>query len=364
MLRLITSSVCKSISYKKIVKKYDSFYNMIACGASIGACAVIPNKRQKSDMMELWKLIETYRVNASCFLSSSIYSLMKYGQSMDGNFLKSVFITGEIIPCELVRKFMLLMANGVNNKHEKDLMRLINFYGATECEVVGFSDPISINDYDDPQLFDKIMTIRKIPGIELKTNNDKDKELLISTPCLMQEYHQNKEKTDEVLSIDENDPNKRWYLIGEQVRFKDDDKCDEFIINARNKDIFITNGSNCYPQSVENVLLKHELVNGAVCIGIGYKDVYTGTDDVLPGLDEPVAFVTLDKENRNETETIIKELYQICDKHLQRQMGEIPAKIFIVDDIPKTTNGKILRNELKDMAIQYFKHQKLKYNLI
>eukprot|EP01083_Nonionella_stella_P079733 218908_1 len=336
-------------------------YNILTCSARHGHCAVIPSTPQRNDVSELWKLIELNRVNASCFLSSTVYSLIKHGQSIDGHHFKSAYFTGEIIPAELVRKFMKLMANGVNNKDEPDLMRIINFYGSTECEVVGFSDPISINCYADDDLYDKTMTIRKIQGIDLRMNNEIDRELQVSTPCLMQEYHADIEKTCEVISVDEEDMDKRWYLIGEQVTFMDDEN-ESFIINARNKDIFITEGSNCYPQTVENVLLKHDLVNGAVVMGIGYGDVYV--DEELPGLDEPVAFITVDKsccDDDIQNDELIEQLLALCEIHLQKQLGEIPFKIFIVDDIPKTSNGKVLRHQLKDMAVKYFKTQQFKY---
>merc|ERR1712048_1430912 len=113
------------------------------------------------------------------------------------------------------------------------------------------------------------------------------------------------EQTNAVISVDPDDENKRWYLIGEQVEFEADDG--SFVINARSKDIFITDGSVCYPQSVENVILKHEAINGAVVIGVHYSDIFI--DDHLPGLDEPIAFVTVDEEKREgrADEKIIEE---------------------------------------------------------
>lgn len=322
---------------------------MIACAASNGHCAVIPNKKEKSKISELWKCIQMNKVNASCFLSSSIYSMIAFNQSIDSHHFKSIFITGEIMPSELVKKFMKMNANGINNKNYKDLMRVINFYGSTECEVVGFSDPISINCFDDKDLYERIMRIRPIPDIDLAVNEDK--ELMISTPCLMNEYHNNSKQTDAVIL---NDLNKRWYLIGEQVDFYKDKS---FVINARNKDIFITDGSVCYPQSVENVILRHKSVNGAVVIGLQYSDIYI--DDHLPGLDEPIAFVTID-EHANEEE-IIAEILVLCEENLQAHLGEVPFKIFIVEDIPKTANGKIKRDDLKNMAVAYFKDKQLSY---
>ena len=262
------------------------------------------------------------------------------------------------MPAELVKKFMKLNANGMSNQNQKDLMRIINFYGSTESEVIGFSDPISINAFDDEDLYDRIMRIRPIADVELKVNDEK--ELMVSTPCLMDEYHQNAEQTNAVVSIDEDDDgeSKRWYLIGEQVEFYEDES---FVINARNKDIFITDGSVCYPQSVENVILKHDAVNGAVVIGVHYRDIYV--DDHLPGLDEPIAFVTVDKMQSGyvDDERLVEEILVLCEDNLQKHLGEVPFKIFIVEDIPKTSNGKIKRDDLQRMAIEYLKDKELSY---
>ena len=119
-------------------------------------------------------------------------------------------------------------------------------------------------------------------------------------------------------------------------------------VDPKSGDIFITDGSTCYPQAVEDVLLKHDRVNGAVVIGIGYSDIYI--EEGLPGLDHPVAFVTANLDRSELTEEgLVEELMILCDAHLQRDLGEIPIKIFVMTDFPKTTNGKILRNDLKSL---------------
>ena len=334
-------------------------YNLISCSMAHGHCVVIPTPKEKSRVSELWRLMAVTKVNASCFLSSSIYALLQHGQSIDGNHLKTAFVTGEIIPSQLIRKFMRMMASGVG-RDTANPMRISNFYGTTECEVIGFSNPIAVTEWDAPDLYDRVMTIRKCPGIELKVNNEADRELQISTPCLMKGYFNDVSKTDEVVTVDEQ-TQKRWYLVGEEVQFMAGDDA-SFRIMARNKDLFITDGSTCYPQAVEDVLLKHDRVNGAVVIGIGYSDIYI--EEGLPGLDHPVAFVTANLDRSELTEEgLVEELLVLCDAHLQRDLGEIPIKIFVMTDIPKTTNGKILRNDLKSMAIEYFAEHKLQYSL-
>merc|ERR1712228_451842 len=73
----------------------------------------------------------------------------------------------------------------------------------------------------------------------------------------------------------------------------------------------------------------------------------------------PVAFVTANCElDQNEKDKLMNELLILCEK---RNKNEIP-KIFIVDEIPKISVGKIDRNKLIDFADRYFNDINSKQN--
>merc|ERR1712154_392964 len=98
------------------------------------------------------------------------------------------------------------------------------------------------------------------------------------------------------------------------------------------------------PQFIEDQLLSHKMVNGAVVIGVNVND--------KTEYKYPVAFVTANSElDQNEKDKLMNELLILCEK---RNKNEIP-KIFIVDHIPKISVGKIDRNKLIDFADRYFK---------
>jgi long-chain acyl-CoA synthetase len=102
-----------------------------------------------------------------------------------------------------------------------------------------------------------------------------------------------------------------------------------FYIVGREKELIISGGYNIYPREIEEVLHGYPGVNEAAVIGIS---------DPIKG-EVPKAFVSL-KQGFKVTE---EELLDYCKKNLAPY--KIP-KITFIDELPKTTIGKILKEEL------------------
>jgi long-chain acyl-CoA synthetase len=98
---------------------------------------------------------------------------------------------------------------------------------------------------------------------------------------------------------------------------------------GREKELIISGGYNIYPREIEEVLHGYPGVNEAAVIGIA---------DPIKG-EVPKAFVSL-KQGFKVTE---EELLGYCKKNLAPY--KIP-KITFIDELPKTTTGKILKKEL------------------
>lgn len=97
----------------------------------------------------------------------------------------------------------------------------------------------------------------------------------------------------------------------------------------RLKDMIIVSGFNVYPNEVEEVLTDHnEILEAAV---IGEADDKTG--------EKVSAYITV-KEKLNE-----KDVIAYCREHLTAY--KVPKKITIIEELPKSTVGKILRRELR-----------------
>ncbi len=123
-------------------------------------------------------------------------------------------------------------------------------------------------------------------------------------------------------------------LPGGELRTGDVGFMDEagwFFLVDRKKDMINAAGYKVWPREVEDVLYGHPAVREAAVIGV--PDEYRG---------ETVhAYVSL-KPGATVTE---EELIDFC----KRQMAayKYPGWIKILDELPKTTSGKILRRELR-----------------
>jgi long-chain acyl-CoA synthetase len=124
-------------------------------------------------------------------------------------------------------------------------------------------------------------------------------------------------------------------LPGGELRTGDVGFMDEqgwFYVVDRKKDMINAAGYKVWPREVEDVLLAHPVVREAAVVGV--PDEYRG--------ESVKAFVSL----RPGTEATSDELIGFCRRNLAA--FKRPRSIDIVDDLPKTPTGKVLRRELRD----------------
>jgi long-chain acyl-CoA synthetase len=102
----------------------------------------------------------------------------------------------------------------------------------------------------------------------------------------------------------------------------------------RRKDMIIASGFKVWPREVEDVLYEHEAVREAAVIGV--PDEYRG---------ETVwAFVSLKQGQSTDSATLVAH----CKSRLAAY--KYPRVVHVLDELPKTESGKILRRELRDRA--------------
>ena len=107
-----------------------------------------------------------------------------------------------------------------------------------------------------------------------------------------------------------------------------------FYLVDRKKDMINAAGYKVWPREVEDVLYGHPAVREAAVVGV--PDQYRG--------ETVKAYVSL-KPGAVVTE---EELIGFCKQ--QMAAYKYPRLIDFVEDLPKTTTGKILRRELRDPA--------------
>jgi fatty-acyl-CoA synthase len=105
-----------------------------------------------------------------------------------------------------------------------------------------------------------------------------------------------------------------------------------FYIAGRAKDMFISGGVNVYPAEIENVLLQHPALADAAVIGVPH-DTWgeVGVAFVVPAPGEAVTS---------------KDLAGFVGGRLARY--KVPKDFHIVDTLPRTPYGKVIKSELVD----------------
>src|SRR6185437_5676175 len=104
---------------------------------------------------------------------------------------------------------------------------------------------------------------------------------------------------------------------------------------GRNDDIIKTRGEKVSPLEIENLIYKID----------GIKEVAVlGVPDVIMG-ESIIVYATL----YEPTQLTEKEIQRECMKHLESFM--IPQKVIFLPEMPKSTNGKIDKKELKKIKV-------------
>jgi fatty-acyl-CoA synthase len=147
-------------------------------------------------------------------------------------------------------------------------------------------------------------------------------EVVVQGPNVMPGYWGRPEDTDAVLSAD------GWFRSGDLATLDEDGF---FHIRDRVKDMFISGGENVYPAEVEEALYAHPAI--ADCAVIGIPDPRWG--------EVGRAIVVL----RPDTVTTAAELLASLDGRIARY--KIPKSVVVVDAMPRTGSGKILKSQLR-----------------
>jgi acetyl-CoA synthetase len=144
-------------------------------------------------------------------------------------------------------------------------------------------------------------------------------------PLRMLEYFNNPEATKEKFHGD-------WLLTGDLGTIDEDGYV---WFESRKDDVINSAGYRIGPSEIENSLSSHAAVAMAAVVGV--PDERRGQ--------VPKAFVVL-KPGREPSEELADELRT----HVRTRLAphEMPREIVFVDDLPRTTTGKIMRRALRD----------------
>ena len=169
-----------------------------------------------------------------------------------------------------------------------------------------------------------------VPGVEVEILDEQGNpvpqgargEICVRGRNIMKGYLRNPESTQETFW------NGEWFRSGDVGIV--DDRGYVFIVD-RVKDMIITGGENVYPREVEELLFKLPEVQECAVIGLPDKD-----------WGERVTAVVVPQAGRN---TSPDELKAYLKAHLASY--KVPKQYLIVDELPKSSTGKILKREIK-----------------
>ena len=202
-------------------------------------------------------------------------------------------------------------------------------YGQTECDLVlGFcSEVMNIV----PGAIGKAVPGHVVEIIDKDgqiARRDELGEIAVKAPdpVMFIEYWRNSQATKEKFIGN-------WMRTGDYGR-KDDNGC--FWFSGRQDDIIESGGFRIGPGEVEDCLMKHQAV---ALVGV------IGVSDPIRG--EIVKAYILPKEGVTPDKALEKSIKEHVKNRLEAHA--YPREVAFVDEMPRTSTGKILRNELRRM---------------
>jgi acyl-CoA synthetase len=217
--------------------------------------------------------------------------------------------------------------NNILNKARERHIPLYNCYGLTEAVPFSYT-PQSY--YRKKQGMTTAVTAMKGVKIRIVENHQVIQKhgiqgvIEVSGPIIFREYLDNPQKT--VDSFDS-----EWFITGDIGHYNDDDLLE---IDSRSSDKIIRGGENISAHMVEDKIKNCQNVSEVAVLGV--PDVRLGQ--------RIGAFIVLNKNKQIlKKDDLISELKSHkVDKKLW------PEKLWIVDSLPKTANGKIKKYLLKN----------------
>ncbi|MFB8148222.1 long-chain-fatty-acid--CoA ligase [Microbacterium sp. NPDC056003] len=205
---------------------------------------------------------------------------------------------------------------------------LVEGYGLSECSPVLMANPVADNRVPGTVGL-------PLPGTECRVVDPDDPtqdvphgergELIVRGPQVFGGYYGKPEETEAVFTDG-------WFRTGDIVVIDDAG----FVrVVDRIKELIITGGFNVAPTEVETALRQHPQVEDAAVVGLPSE--HSG--------EEVVAAVVLAPGEEIDVEAVREFARGILTPY------KVPRRIFVVDELPKSLIGKVLRRQVRDRLL-------------
>ena len=217
--------------------------------------------------------------------------------------------------------------------------RFVQYYGQTEAPL--FITKLDQQDHAGPGSERRLLACgRPSVDCEIRLIDDKGNdvaegeqgEIALRAPFVMKGY------------LNAPDLNASMFVDGGWLRTRDVGRFDEegyLYLVDRTSDMIITGGYNVYPREVEDALLAHPAVLECAVVGAPHEK----------WVEAVTAFVVL-RSGASATED---ELIEFTRDRLASY--KVPKSVLLIDQVPKSAVGKVLRRALRDPLWKDAQHQ-------
>ncbi|CAH1654308.1 malonate--CoA ligase [Chelatococcus asaccharovorans] len=226
-----------------------------------------------------------------------------------------------------------LLAETHREWRERTGHAILERYGMTETNMN------TSNPYDGDRIAGTVGY--PLPGVDLRVVDADTRQAVgpdgigvieVRGPNVFKGYWRNPEKTQEEFRAD------GFFITGDLGKV---DTAGYVHIVGRAKDLIISGGFNVYPKEIEEAIDDLPGVVESAVIGLPHPDFGEGV----------VAAVVADPQNPADPATIAAALAERLAKFKQ------PKHVFIVDELPRNTMGKVQKNILRQRFADVFQRQ-------
>ncbi len=270
-------------------------------------------------LVTVLRAIERYRCTTTTLIATINIAIVNFPRTreFDLSSLRACFSGGAPLPPEIARRWKVLTG-----------YELIEGYGMSETTA-----PTHINPPHRPKYgtvgVPLPLTDARVVSLEdglTELAPGQPGEIAVRGPQVTKGYWRRPDATRDALRDG-------WLLTGD-IGFVDEEGY--FTISERKKDMLKVSGYSVFPAEVEAIIYRHPAIAEVGVVGV--PDEYRGED--------PVAFVVLKPEAKGKVSA--EELAAWC--RAEMAVYKAPRQFRIVDALPKTASGKILKRVLRDLA--------------
>ncbi|MEH6526595.1 MAG: class I adenylate-forming enzyme family protein [Sneathiella sp.] len=267
------------------------------------------------DATEILPLMRQERPTVLCMLPATLMGLVRDQSAKEDDF-KSIRLCrcgSDKVPAELEVEFEALTGYKIDEG-----------YGMSEVGLAALNPPEGLI---------KMGSIgTATPGFEMSIRDDQGVEVMngtignlwMKTPSLMTGYWNNPEETEKTV-------HEGWIDSGDIMRA---DEQNYLWFCGRKKQIIVHDGSNIFPQEVEEALMEHEAVSSVGVVGL---------HDLVHG-ENVRAYVVLRPDHE------FPSALELIEFTRGRIGYKAPEEIIFLQEMPFNPTGKIDRVRLKNMA--------------